>query len=951
MPKWAWPVRLVAGLAVASLAVAFGEPPAAQPAPAPAAAPPDDGAWHALPVTGGRATLAALGIPDSSALATVMVDLVRRLHFSATPPTRLEAAVRSLSKSLAHGAAPSAGGASALSLPLPLPVETWSRVIFERDVPPPRLFVEILADPAARLLYHGLAGLDAGTRRWIATQSDLLQRLYRNGEAVRSFALFAPALRVDGGRVVVPGGGLGEERWSAVLDTTTARPAQFVQRLFEHQAGRTAGLYFLASAVEPSRQRFLLSASTPGTAGSGEFGRLVTSFAQCYPANSTAYYPFAVRSYDAALLLLEVQLTEAGLPAGPTPRRFWERVFAGEPGPGETPDLSRPLIGGDRIGAAWMVETVCAAPSPRRGAVFATLLAGHRVFAGLGDADLPDTLAALRARQTYPAVFMALEHAGIRRARPHAAVAAHAARLARLDQPERGITAVRQFQGALALILNAASATTLELPVADALLESLAAVPFDRQRYDGAIADWIQQRLRPAIERATGLAVTTSAEELVVHGLAGPAGESRPIRWEGLDYAVDLAGAARQRLREVRRRQGGLTLDAALDLHRIATDLRRAGAAASRSAALRAELAAWGPQLRALDVADEYAGAGLDPIGTVSAVERDLARLDGAPATTAAAGGDALMPVADFLLGHVLASWAYAPHVGESDSAALTAGDGSLRHVLGLRSPGRRRVELRWELAVADLGAISGSLLGLQAALAPWSLRRLSLDVVPGPPAIGGNDLTSLLLTAALSDPRRLTDADMARLAAAVADGTAAIDRARSDERRLAALATAAAISPWRREALPWMLRAEPDRVDEQFSMMERARLGGLRADGLHAWGSVSIATGCLCLRLPPPRIPEVILGRAADGIVGGQSADLMLRVATLLAELNLPASLATAVLRYAMRAFLDAVAPAHTADVDAFARQARALDRGAVEDYLGAIAAIGPLRPRAGQP
>jgi hypothetical protein len=94
-----------------------------------------------------------------------------------------------------------------------------------------------------------------------------------------------------------------------------------------------------------------------------------------------------------------------------------------------------------------------------------------------------------------------------------------------------------------------------------------------------------------------------------------------------------------------------------------------------------------------------------------------------------------------------------------------------------------------------------------------------------------------------------------------------------------------------------------------------------------------------------------VILGRAADGIVGGQSADLMLRVATLLAELNLPASLATAVLRFAMRAFLDAVAPAHTADVDAFARQARALDRGAVEDYLGAIAAIGPLRPRAGQP
>jgi hypothetical protein len=149
---------------------------------------------------------------------------------------------------------------------------------------------------------------------------------------------------------------------------------------------------------------------------------------------------------------------------------------------------------------------------------------------------------------------------------------------------------------------------------------------------------------------------------------------------------------------------------------------------------------------------------------------------------------------------------------------------------------------------------------------------------------------------------------------------------------------------------LSWIVREEPERLDEQFSMMERARLGGLRVDDLHAWGGVSISTGCLCLRLPPARVPEAILGRATDGIVGGQSADLMLRVATLLTELKMPASLATAVLRYAMREFLDAVAPAHAGDVDAFVRQARALDRASVEDYLGAIAAIGPLRPRAGR-
>jgi hypothetical protein len=71
-----------------------------------------------------------------------------------------------------------------------------------------------------------------------------------------------------------------------------------------------------------------------------------------------------------------------------------------------------------------------------------------------------------------------------------------------------------------------------------------------------------------------------------------------------------------------------------------------------------------------------------------------------------------------------------------------------------------------------------------------------------------------------------------------------------------------------------------------------------------------------------------------------------MLRIARILAELKLPAPLASSVMAYAMRDFLDHAKPAHGADIGAFVRQARALDRRAVEDYLGAIAAVGPLRP-----
>lgn len=909
--------------------------------PLPGAA--DDGAWHAVAVPGGRTTLAALGVDDASLRATVMVDLIRRLHFGFARPTALEAAIRSLSEATGTEGE-SRRPADEILLPLPLSAATWSTAIFARDVPARRLFVAILSDPSARLLFHGLAGLDAGTRRWFGERPDLLGRLYRHDDAVRAFALFAPALRIVDGRIRIPGGDAGVRRWTRVLETSADRPERFVERLFDHHAGRTAGLYFLAASVEPARQRFLLSAATAGQAGDRSFTRLVAAFAQCYPAISTATYPFVVRSHDAALLLLDVDLTADGVPAGPRTQRFWLRVFDGPPRPGDAPGRTSGLTGGVDIDAAWMVEVLCAAPTLRREAVFTTILAGHRTFAGVDEAEWPDAVAALRARQAYPALFIALEHAGLRRSRTYAAVAARAATLARLEDPVRGGSALRQFQGAVALTLGSTTATSVDAPAAAALLESLAAVPIEHERYDGRIAEWFERRWRPAV---AGVAAANgpplSAEDAIAVALAGPA-DPRPrfVHWEGLDYVVDVAGATRQRLREVRRRQGGPSIDVAFDLYRLAVDLRSNDRRPETRARLDAALASWSAGLTGYRGADEYGDDAPDPAAAVAEVRRALAGGD----RDRAAAGDVLLPVVDLLLGQALASWAYAPHVGESDSAALTGGDGSLRHTLGLRAIGRNGLEQRWALPVDDYGATAGSLLGLQAVLAPWSLRRLSSDVVPAPPTIGATDLTSFLLSAALSDERRLTDAAMTRLAAAVSAGQIAIDRARGDAAQLVALGDAAAISPWRREALSWATREAPGRVTDLFSLAEQARLGGLDTRDLDAWGSASIASGCLCLRMPPARIPEVILGRAADGIVAGQSTDLMLHVAIHLTDLKMPAPLAAPVFRYAMRDFLDAVAPRHTGDTEAFARQARALERTTVEDYLAAIAATGPLRP-----
>jgi hypothetical protein len=133
---------------------------------APAATAQDQSGWHRLDVPGGRATLRALGVSDARPRAIVMAELIRRLHFSAAAHSDLETALRNV---------PVSGG-DIVTLPSPLPASVWSQVL-DRTIAPSRLFAAILNDPPARLLFHGLAGMDAATRHWCEREPQLLRRL------------------------------------------------------------------------------------------------------------------------------------------------------------------------------------------------------------------------------------------------------------------------------------------------------------------------------------------------------------------------------------------------------------------------------------------------------------------------------------------------------------------------------------------------------------------------------------------------------------------------------------------------------------------------------------------------------------------------------------------------------------------------------------------------------
>jgi hypothetical protein len=74
--------------------------------------------------------------------------------------------------------------------------------------------------------------------------------------------------------------------------------------------------------------------------------------------------------------------------------------------------------------------------------------------------------------------------------------------------------------------------------------------------------------------------------------------------------------------------------------------------------------------------------------------------------------------------------------------------------------------------------------------------------------------------------------------------------------------------------------------------------------------------------------------------------ADLNLRVAAALAEMNLPAGLAKSVLSFAVQDFVDRVPVLHADDWLTRVRAAQALPREQIEDYVSAATVEGPLLP-----
>jgi hypothetical protein len=877
------------------------------------------GPWHELDVPGGRIALArAAGLDGPLEPWQAITAVIHRVHLSADGSGALAAVQEHLRHASGRGATERA--------PLPLPPELWDRAVFGRSVPPEGLLAALLSDRDAALLYQGLMTLDEPTLAFLVDQTETLSTLRRR-HAV-AFAQFAAGLQIHEGHVAVPGGVAGTPLWEALVGQPVDKPADFLLALLERGDGRLAFFYDTIARLEPPSRDFALGLGVAPSKREERFRALWLSFARVEPWWDAGRARYIRPAVDPAAILLEVRCAAGGVLAAPAQRALWAGAFDGGP----LAQLRSVDLDGPAADAAWLVEQVVqpASASPDR---LSALAFGQRVFADA--APGADVAVALRAAVRYPALSMTLERIGIRDAGLYAAAARRAEQLSAPLTARHAVPVLAQFQGALALLDRARFSRSLDEEAARALAASLVAVePLGPLRYDGRIARWLDQKLFPAV------LPDGSVEEALDRALTGGRSPT-PVEWNGGGYVVDIASSERERLRAARRRLERNTLEHVLDFCRSAAALRDA------------PLDAWPAYLAALEEAAlglEPAGLedGGHPAGAATIVAEIRAALEAEPPRDPAAlrrGAQPATAAGDLLLGEALVSLVYAAHLGPDSSVLLATGHVARRHDFGLgaASPDEGARE-PWRLARdarQHPWRMRGSLLGLDAGLAPFALRRLSHEPPARAPALDPDERAAFARGVVLLSPFSATDDGRDALVDGLRRGRARVAEAGRDPAALDALAQEARLSRSRRNILAWLARAEPGALERYFTLSELSTLGTPARQG--DWGLGAPALGALVPRTLPPRPWEDL--RGSRGALAPRVPDLSLRIADALASRALPATLARPLLALAVQDLLDDAQPVAPDDGDALARFARELPSEKIDAYLDAIARDGTLR------
>jgi hypothetical protein len=920
-----------------------------------------------VPLPGGlRAALAAIGDRTEPDRAQFLVEFIRRTYDTPFGPRgdAREAVLRSLLTQL------KTGGPKSDTLPLPLSPRIWIDVVFAGQATPETLVSDILQSRNAALFYYGLLSLDDDTRTWIAGQPDLITGVVSRRPG--SFVAVAPGLRVTPAGVRVPGGALAEPAWQALVGRGPKEATDFVRALLASGDGRLAAFFDAMAGLTPPQisLAFNLESSDVG-ARLESARRLYSVFQHLWTGRPFEQRAFSRPPLDPALLLAELSVIGKGQPAVPGTQSFWNVVFDENPQPRAEPSKADAAFDGGRpADFSWLCERVFKGePAEQRRRYMMVLFAARRVGSVTRD-TARDAIEAVRAIATYPVLIAALERARVTDVAVFAGAARKAKELSTLPA-DRALNPLAQFQGALALVTRAASRGSLTPAAVSKLVSLLSAIAIsERGEYEGRVVSWlgtwIDDEGRASGPIAANAAATTAdpdddvyesaagpTERAVLRLLAGPtAVEARFIDWEGTRYRLGLARAEAMRMMTALGESPRPYLSSARTTLVIADALAAVGL--TREAVLQQAQAL--AQLAQEDATNGSEESGGDVAGRYRDVLAAVQRAARAGDIRAAARvAPSLRLLADDLLASGLMEAAYAAALGPRDGVSLPAGEAASRHDFGLR-PGLDP-STAWHLALPGTDAaqhwrLAGSLLGLDVALADFSLVRLSLRP-PLKPMLSDLDRHTFIDTVALVEPSALTDADRDTIVAAIRKGRARLERVRTpDDAR--AIGEETALSAQRRTLLPWVLAHDPARVAVFLSPSELLWLGleNVPPDALHAWGAPAASRlGCLCLQVIDRRPWESFAGRWNTGMAASAFPDLNLRLAELLSDLHMPAPLLGAVLTSATLDFVNNVTSRDGDDRRGLVEFVQALRADRMEQYLALLTTDGPLVPTGDAP
>jgi hypothetical protein len=915
-----------------------------------------DRTMSAVPVPGGLAAArAALGDSETAESAHLLQDVIRRSFQTpvGTKGLRRDAVLRPLLDHFDRVLKSSTQAETADVVPLPLTPAFWTTTVLGGRSAPETLLRDLLRSPVASLVYCALLAMDAGTREWVASNPSLLTNLTERQAA--AFLLAAPGIRISGGTVRAPGGEAAASLWNALAGRAVTEPSDFVRALITAE-GSLAWFYGSVALLTPAQQRFLLSLDGGHTGAHGTAGRkLLAIFERAALGWDIQERPFWRPSLDPSLLVSDLTVDATGTPRLPGTAAFWTLAL-GE----DDPDRDRRAPAeGPRVDFAWLCEQIfTGGQAVVRGPYQQVLFASRRIDRLTPD-NVVDAVIATRAVVKYAALSAVLERARIASIPIFAAAARRAAAIGRIDDEQRAAVTLAQFQGALALVARARARGTIGDRQAAELVSALSEIETDiRGDYGGQVVEWVigaaamahPPRAGPQITNGDGDASARSLDADVLALVAGPpAPRNEIVEWEGTRYRVDLGSGEAARLHRLLGDSPALSFSAAAALATGAQVLESPGLTRS---ALAGQADAIEAALQAASCSSVERWHAEDLIARCREVLGVLTR--------AAKSGDTknasrltprLRVLADSLLARGFLELTYAVALGQPDGGTILAADAASRHEFGFNLPGFGRLGV-WRRPAAGADRVrdwhvTGSILGLDVALAPFSIVRLSTRPPSTRPTLNDEDRRLFIETVPLMNPADLKPADHKALVAAVRRGrerAAALRTARDAE----AVAGQLHLAPARTTLFTWAVQRQPAGL--HLSPSELLVLGlepGATPGYLDSWGTPGEPrTGCLCLQMPTSSQADLLPGRWHTGVLATGFPDLNLRLAELLDDLGMPGTLLPSVLAAATWDFVVNVRSRDYDDRQALVDYVDALTRDRVELYLALLTTDGPLVP-----